>query len=64
MNKILFLFILININITNCFKSTFLTPEQFNYRNRHNKIITISPAGLAGFYLLGIVKYIKENYVE
>tara|TARA_B100001175_G_scaffold303947_1_gene299468 strand:+ start:569 stop:1393 length:825 start_codon:yes stop_codon:yes gene_type:complete len=62
MNKLLFLFILINIQIVNCFKSTFLTPEQFKYRNRYNKIITISPAGLAGFYLLGIVKYIKENY--
>lgn len=62
MNKLLFLFILINIHIANCFKSTFSTIEQFNYRYRNHKIITISPGGVGGFYLLGIITYIKEHY--
>lgn len=29
---------------------------------RGKKLIVISPAGLKGFYLLGIMSYIKENY--
>jgi len=28
----------------------------------HKKLITISPGGFKGFYLLGILTYIKENY--
>lgn len=32
-------------------------------QNIHNKkIITLSPGGFRGFYVLGICKYIKENY--
>ena len=29
---------------------------------RDKKIITISPGGFKGFYMLGICKYVKENY--
>lgn len=29
---------------------------------KNKKLIAISPAGLRGFYLLGIMSYIKENY--
>ena len=35
----------------------FLMPTIFN-----KKLISISPAGIKGFYLLGILTYIKENY--
>ena len=62
MNNFLFLFILINIHTAICFKSTFSTIEQFNYRYRNHKIISISPGGVGGFYLLGVITYIKENY--
>ena len=31
-----------------------------NYNNK--KIITLSPGGFKGFYVLGLCKYIKENY--
>lgn len=34
--------------------------EKINLKNK--KLINISPAGLQGFYLLGIISYIKENY--
>tara|TARA_B100001769_G_scaffold275318_1_gene277224 strand:- start:17644 stop:18480 length:837 start_codon:yes stop_codon:yes gene_type:complete len=64
MNKLLYIIVLLNINLIYSLQSSisFLTLEQFKHRNRNNKVITLSPAGLAGFYLLGIVKYIKENY--
>jgi hypothetical protein len=32
--------------------------------NYHNKLITISPGGLKGFYMLGIASYIKEHYAK
>jgi len=34
--------------------------QKINLKNK--KLINISPAGLQGFYLLGIIAYIKENY--
>ena len=34
----------------------------FIERNARNKFISISPGGLAGFYMLGIVTYIREHY--
>jgi hypothetical protein len=39
--------------------------EKFLDNNKflsNQKIITISPGGLKGFYLLGVVSFIKENY--
>lgn len=30
--------------------------------NKHKKLITISPGGCKGFYLLGILTFLKENY--
>ena len=62
MNKLLFLLLFFNIHIVNCFKSTFLTIDQFNYKYRNKKIVSISPGGLGGFYLLGVINYIKDNY--
>lgn len=38
--------------------SLFLENEYFNEK----KLITISPGGFKGFYLLGILTYIKQNY--
>lgn len=29
---------------------------------KNKKMISVSPAGFKGFYLLGVIKYIKENY--
>lgn len=34
----------------------------FLERNANKKLITLSPGGLAGFYMLGVVTYIQENY--
>ena len=34
----------------------------FLERNANKKLITLSPGGLAGFYMLGVVAYIQENY--
>lgn len=39
-----------------------LNTQTFLERNKNNKFITISPGGLAGFYMLGIVTFIQENY--
>lgn len=40
--------------------------SSFNFNqiliNRDKKLITITPGGLKGFYVLGICSYIKENY--
>ncbi len=36
--------------------------NDFLERKKNKKIITISPGGLAGFYMLGIITYINENY--
>ena len=38
---------------------TFLNENQFI---RNKKIISISPAGYKGFYVMGVCKYIKQNY--
>jgi hypothetical protein len=39
-----------------------LNTQSFLEKNKNKKFITISPGGLAGFYMLGIVTYIQENY--
>ena len=39
-----------------------LSTQAFLERNTNKKFITLSPGGLAGFYMLGIVTYIQENY--
>tara|TARA_Y100001935_G_scaffold208345_1_gene177865 strand:- start:9919 stop:10698 length:780 start_codon:yes stop_codon:yes gene_type:complete len=36
--------------------------NDFIEKKKTKKIITISPGGLAGFYMLGIITYINENY--
>ena len=33
-----------------------------NSTNNEKKVITISPGGFRGFYMLGLCKYLKENY--
>ena len=40
------------------------TPFLFLLKQNYNdkKIITLSPGGFRGFYVLGLCKYIKENY--
>ena len=40
------------------------TPFLFLLKQSYNdkKIITLSPGGFRGFYVLGLCKYIKENY--
>jgi len=62
--KIHLFFILLQIHLVSAFISSvsFRTVKQFSNNNKDNKIITISPAGLGGFYLLGIITYIKEHY--
>lgn len=37
-----------------------ISPQQNHLQNK--KILSISPGGYKGFYVLGICKYIKENY--
>ena len=41
------------------------TPFLFLLKQNYNdkKIITLSPGGFRGFYVLGLCKYIKENYL-
>tara|TARA_B100000965_G_scaffold198427_1_gene165627 strand:+ start:122 stop:838 length:717 start_codon:yes stop_codon:yes gene_type:complete len=41
---------------------TFVNTMDFITKSSDKKIITISPGGLAGFYMLGVITYIKENY--
>ena len=62
--KINLLFILLQIQLVSAFISSvsFRNVKQFSNINKHNKIISISPAGLGGFYLLGIISYIKKHY--
>ena len=62
--KIYWLFILLQIQLVSAFISSvsFRNVKQFSNINKHNKIISISPAGLGGFYLLGIISYIKKQY--
>ena len=33
-----------------------------NIKMNSNKLITISPGGLLGFYMFGVSKYVKDNY--
>ena len=35
---------------------------QNNIKMNSNKLITISPGGLLGFYMFGVSKYVKDNY--
>ena len=58
------LLILLQIQLVSAFISSvsFRNVKQFSNINKHKKIISISPAGLGGFYLLGIISYIKEHY--
>jgi len=62
--KIRLIIILLQIQLVLAFISSvsFNSVRQFSINNKHNKIISIAPAGLGGFYLLGIITYIKENY--
>lgn len=49
-----------------CFVNSFKKQTPFLFllkQNYHDKkIITLSPGGFRGFYVLGLCKYIKENY--
>lgn len=58
-----FLIININVNVNGLVKPlSFTNVNEFQLKNKHKKIITISPGGLAGFYILGTIVYIKEHY--
>tara|TARA_Y100000994_G_C15681889_1_gene438123 strand:+ start:196 stop:987 length:792 start_codon:yes stop_codon:yes gene_type:complete len=61
--KVWFLFIL-QLHLVSAFVSSvsLKNVKQFSTIHKKNKIITISPAGVGGFYLLGIITYIKEHY--
>ena len=61
--KIWLLFIL-QLQLVSGFISSVSLKNVRHFSNIHkkNKIITISPAGVGGFYLLGIITYIKEHY--
>ena len=56
----------INIHTKETFDSTWLNHLKFLnsdiYFNKDKKLITITPGGLKGFYVLGICSYIKQNY--
>ena len=62
--KIRFIFILLQIQYVLAFISStsFNSVKQFSNVNKDKKIISIAPAGLGGFYLLGIISYIKQHY--
>jgi len=62
--KIQFIIILLQIQSALAFISyaSLNSVSQFTNTNKNNKIISIAPAGLGGFYLLGIISYIKQNY--
>ena len=63
MNILIFCICLFNSsNFVYSFKrqTPFLFLLKQNYHNK--KIITLSPGGFKGFYVLGLCKYIKENY--
>ena len=62
--KIWFIIILLQIQYIVAFISStsFNNIKQFSINNKQNKIISIAPAGLGGFYLLGIISYIKQHY--
>jgi hypothetical protein len=57
-----------SIGIFNIFRRQFVKPASIcnlkgNYLNIINKrIITLSPGGFKGFYMMGVCKYLKENY--
>jgi hypothetical protein len=44
-----------------CYESQYFVMNKNDILN-NKKLITISPGGFKGFYLLGILTYIKENY--
>ena len=63
MNNIIYILFYLLINVNALIKPlTFTNVNEFQTRNRYKKIITISPGGLAGFYILGTIVYIKEHY--
>jgi len=63
MKIIIYILFLFFINVSSLIKPLLITNnKQFQLKNTHKKIITISPGGLAGFYMLGTIVYIKENY--
>ena len=47
--------------IFNRFKNLMIL-NRFSFHDNEKKLITITPGGLKGFYVLGICSYIKENY--
>lgn len=63
-----FLMLARSIGIFNMFRRQFVKPASIcnlkgNYLNIINKrIITLSPGGFKGFYMMGVCKYLKENY--
>ena len=63
-----FLVLAKSIGIINIFRRNFVRPASIcnlkgNYLNIVNKrIITLSPGGFKGFYMMGVCKYLKENY--
>tara|TARA_B100000482_G_scaffold168877_1_gene134439 strand:- start:101 stop:859 length:759 start_codon:yes stop_codon:yes gene_type:complete len=63
MKIIIYILFLFFINVNSLIKPLIITNnKQFQLKNTHKNIITISPGGLAGFYMLGVIVYIKENY--
>tara|TARA_B100001094_G_scaffold130743_2_gene126575 strand:- start:370 stop:1128 length:759 start_codon:yes stop_codon:yes gene_type:complete len=63
MKNIIYILFYLLINVNALIKPlTFTNVNEFQTRNRYKKIITISPGGLAGFYILGTIAYIKEHY--
>ena len=63
MKIIIYILFLFFINVSSLIKPLLITNnKQFQLKNADKKLITISPGGLAGFYMLGTIVYIKENY--
>ena len=63
----MYLFIIAIIQIVTCVRAlttpvSLVNTHTFLERNANKKLITLSPGGLAGFYMLGVVTYIQENY--
>lgn len=65
-----FLWFSLLFTVTNSFSNFYKKPKFYlktpdkleNNQEKSKKIITISPSGLHGYYLLGIASYLKENY--
>jgi hypothetical protein len=50
------------IDRNNNFRYNYSTFIENNNNLKNQKIISISPGGLQGFYLIGVVNFIKDNY--